>query len=439
MTDDKLTYKNIAIFWLPLFATWLMMSLEGPYLAAIIARLSEPKYNLAAYGVAFSLALMIEAPIIMMMSAATALVKDGQSYRKLRDFTFILNASITTGMLLLVIPPVFSFVAKTLIGLPPRVAELTHAAMVILIPWPGAIGFRRFYQGIMIRHKTTRRVAYGTVIRLAAMSTTALLLYQCTSAPGVIVGASALSTGVTLEALVSRWMVRNIVKNIRLIDLDSAASPLTFKYISTFYYPLALTSVLTMAAQPMVTFFMGQSKQALESLAVMPVINGLVFLFRSIGLSYQEVALAYLGGNPCSYRKVRNFAVMLGAASMVGLSTLAFSPLAGIWYSSISGLSKELSEFAYLPTQILAIMPGTTVLISFQRAVLINAKRTSFLTLATAIEVAGIVVVMFMLIYFFAFIGAVAAASGLIMGRIAANGYLLRPYRLPFDASRTPA
>ena len=54
--------------------TWLMMSLEGPFLAAVIARLAEPKHNLAAYGVAFALAILVEAPVIMMMSASTAVV-----------------------------------------------------------------------------------------------------------------------------------------------------------------------------------------------------------------------------------------------------------------------------------------------------------------------------------------------------------------------------
>ncbi|NCS89120.1 MAG: hypothetical protein GW789_10320, partial [Ignavibacteria bacterium] len=72
---ESLSLRKIFIFWLPLAATWLMMAAEGPFLAALIARLAEPKYNLAAYGVAFSFALIIEAPVIMIMSASTALVK----------------------------------------------------------------------------------------------------------------------------------------------------------------------------------------------------------------------------------------------------------------------------------------------------------------------------------------------------------------------------
>ena len=89
--DAILTYRKIFRVWSPLAATWLMMSAEGPFLAAIIARLDDPTYNLAAYGVTFSFAIIVEAPIIMILSASTALVKDWDSFLRLRNFTYVLN------------------------------------------------------------------------------------------------------------------------------------------------------------------------------------------------------------------------------------------------------------------------------------------------------------------------------------------------------------
>lgn len=53
------------------------MGLEGPAISAVIARLANPEINLAAYGgVVFPLALFIEAPIIMLLAASTALSTD---------------------------------------------------------------------------------------------------------------------------------------------------------------------------------------------------------------------------------------------------------------------------------------------------------------------------------------------------------------------------
>jgi hypothetical protein len=87
-TSAGLTAGRISRFWLPLEATWLMMAAEGPFLAALIARLAAPKENLAAFAVATALSWMVESPIIMMLSASNALVRDGVAYRKLRRFSW---------------------------------------------------------------------------------------------------------------------------------------------------------------------------------------------------------------------------------------------------------------------------------------------------------------------------------------------------------------
>ena len=224
-----------------------MMALEGPFLAAIIARLPDPKFNLAAYGVAFAFALLVEAPVIMMMSASTALVEDAPSFRKLRNFTYGLNAILTGGMLLLVVPPVGEFVLETLIGLPHEVARLTYWSLLILLPWPAAIGYRRFYQGLLIRGGRTRLVAYGTMIRLVAMSSTAFLLFKFTSISGAYMGAAALTVAVCVEAVASRIMVRGTLRKLLSIHADETKVTLDYRRIRHFYIPLALTSVIGLA------------------------------------------------------------------------------------------------------------------------------------------------------------------------------------------------
>ena len=98
--------------------------------------------------------------------------------------------------------------------LPAPVARLTYLATALLVPWPAAIGYRRFYQGVLVRHKLTRRVAYGTVVRLASMATVGSLLGALSPLPGVCVGAAALSAGVVMEAMATRVMARGVVKGL---------------------------------------------------------------------------------------------------------------------------------------------------------------------------------------------------------------------------------
>ena len=140
----------------------------------MIARLAEPKLNLAAYGVAFAFAIIVEAPVIMMMSASTALVDARPGYLALRRFAHALNALITAAMVLALATPVMNWVLLDLVCLDADVAQLTYRALWILLPWPAAIGYRRFYQGILIRAGLTRRVAWGTMVRLLTMTGSAV-------------------------------------------------------------------------------------------------------------------------------------------------------------------------------------------------------------------------------------------------------------------------
>ncbi len=419
-------------FWLPLAATWLMMATEGPTLTAVIARLPDPKLNLAAFGVAFAFALVVEAPVIMMMAASTALVQDRATYLKLRNFTHLLNAMITGAMLLVLFPAVFDWVTETVLGLTPEVGSRTWLALLFLLPWPGMIGLRRFYQGILIRNGLTRRVAYGTMVRLAFMIGATTYLALGTGLDGAAVGAGALSVGVTAEAIASLFLARPIAR--RLLD-GSLAEPITddiglhYGSITRFYTPLALTSFLGLGIQPVVTFFVGHGRAPLESLAVLPVIHALVFVFRALGLAFQEVAIALLGPNLEGRATLRRFALFLSLFVAAALGLIAWTPLAGLWFHRISGLSLELTRFAILPLRILCFIPATTVLISYQRALVVHFKKTTHVTWATALEVVGVVAGLWIGIVVLDLPGAVAAAGALMIGRIAANAYLIPPTR----------
>jgi progressive ankylosis protein len=427
---DPITNARIFRIWLPLAATWLMMSVEGPFLAALIARLPEPRINLAAYGVAFAFATICESPIIMMLSAATALVRDMDSYRKLRNFAFSLNLAVTLVMIVVLLPPIFDRVTLGLIGLPENVAHLTHRSLLLLLPWPAAIGFRRFYQGLLIRQELTRRVATGTIIRVVGMTGGALILYHGIDLPGAMVGAGALATGVVLEAVGTRLMAWGVKERVAAAAPLEPLEPLTLRRIVEFYFPLALTSTIALAVQPMETFFLGGSRRALDSLAIMPVVTSFTFIFRSAALSYQEVAITLLDGTRENFRKIARFALTIGVVSTSLLVGIAMSPLSGIWFRSVSGLSAELTEFSVFPLRLVSVIPMFSVLIAFQRAILVFGRKTRPITGATVVEVTTIVAMLFLTIRVFDFVGAVAAVVSLLVGRLLGNLYLLVPCRI---------
>ncbi|MBK8882140.1 MAG: hypothetical protein IPN67_07025 [Bacteroidales bacterium] len=421
---ERLTSRTIFRFWSPLALTWLMMALEQPILIAFIARLNDAKFNLAAFGIAGSFAMIIESPIIMLMSASTALVTGRHSYKKLKKFTDILNAVITTMQIIMLIPPVFRFIVIGLMEVPEDIARLAHIALLVFLPWAASIGYRRFYQGILIRNNLTRRVTYGTLVRLSVIVITGLLLYTA-GVKGAYVGAGAMSLAVLCEAIATRLMVSKTLKTL-LLKEDKENGNLKLRSIARFYYPLALTSVLSLGVHPFVTFFLGRSYMAVESLAVLPVVSSLVFIFRSLGLSYQEANIALIGKEKQNYWILRDFAVYLGLLVTVMITVLAFTPLADFWFINISGLSKELADLSYLPLKIMILLPALTVYLNFQRSCLIINGNTGPMSISTAIELISIIAVLLVCVVFLNLVGVVAASIAYVAGKGISNIYLAK-------------
>ncbi len=438
---DRLTQRQILFFWAPLAATWLMMGVEGPYLAAVIARLADPKFNLAAHGVAYAFALLVEAPVIMLMSATTALVKDADSFRKLRNFMIALGAGTTSLLLVVLIPQVHHWLMQDVVGLPAEVSDLTYGALWLFLPWPGAIGYRRFLQGVLIRAGRTRLVAYGTVIRVAAMSVAALAGFLLLDIPGAWVGALALSSGVVAEAAAARLMAEGTVRDLLSPDArhEPSRSELSYREIASFYYPLALTSMIGLTVQPMLTFFMGRAASPVESLAVFPVVQSLSFIFRSVGLAFQDTAIALMGDRHEHLPELERFATVLGLTASAGLSLVAFTPLATFWFQTLSGLSHTLASFALTPARVIFALPGLTVLLAIQRAILVTVRRTRPITVATAIEVTSIGVSFVVLGWGVGLVGVSAAFIAFAVGRVGANGFLAVRCRRVLRGTAAPA
>jgi hypothetical protein len=426
--------KGLLRFWLPLEATWLMMAAEGPFLAAVIARLAAPKENLAAFGVATSLAWIIEAPIVMMLSASNALCRDGVAYRKLRRFSFTLNALVTVAMAVLIMPPVFNWIARRGLGLPSDVASLAGGSMIFLILWPAAIGYRRFYQGILIRDGRPQAVTWGTVVRLVTMAATGLVLALVLRLPGASVGAGALGAGVLAEGVSSRFMARFSVRALKGQPDEACAFGLnlTASAIRKFYAPLALTSLLSFFVNPLTTFFLARGRLPIESLAVLPVIVGLAFLFRTAGIALQEIVIARLDDEGRTKGRLAIFSLRIGVIATIGLAVVVLTPLARLWYRAVSGLSPELSAFAVLPGCLLVLLPLLESVLSYQRGVMVKTRRTGPVGIAVGAQL-GVTIVAFAAGLAFARVpGALLVGPALTLGYFAGNAALLilrRPAR----------
>jgi hypothetical protein len=145
-----------------------------------------------------------------------------------------------------------------------------------------------------------------------------------------------------------------------------------------------MTSLLMMLVQPIGSAALSRMPQALESLAVWPVISGMIFMLRSLGFAYNEVVVALLE-EPGSSHTLRRFATYLTIFVTVLMLLLAATPLAGLWFGRVSALEAPLAALARQGVWVALLMPGLSVLQNWHQGAILYGQRTRGITEAVVI------------------------------------------------------
>lgn len=428
-----MTLNAILLFWLPLAAMWLIMGVEGPAVNAVMSRLPMPDANLAAFGVVLSLSLVVESPIIQMLSAATAVVHGEQDYRRLLGLMNRLAIILTTLHLAIAFSPLYPFVTTRLLGVPGDIAELGRVPFVVMAPFSAAVGYRRLWQGVLIRFGHTGIVSVTMVVRIAALAAALVILVIAQPVGGAMIAAIAIIAGVLAGAIAAGISFRHLLAG-RLPDLPPNPTTESPGALTRFYVPLALTSVVFLAARPLLTVGITRSLLLRESLAAWPVIQAFLFLFNSVGLSLQEAVIALIGESeerlPQLRRFVRRVALVLGGVFLL----VAVTPLRDLWFSGVAGLGSHLLPLTSVPLLVLPLAPMLASFKSLYRGLAVHRRKTIVLTESVVLYTASLLGLVLVLPLVFPMQGTTTAAVSLVLALAAENLWLrfrLEPSLIP--------
>ncbi len=388
---DQKALNAITKVWWPLAASWIMMAAEQPVLSATIARLPQPEINLAAYGgIVFPIALIIEAPIIMILAASVALSRDIKSFKKIHKFMMISGFLLTVLHFLIAVTPLYYVVAEKIIGAPSEIIEPARLGLIVLLPWTWSIGYRRFYQGVLIRYGHSDAVGVGTIIRITTITSVMLAGYFTHWYPGVVVAGFAQGLAVFLEAIYAGHRGRAVVRNE--LAKEPETEELTWPTFYRYYIPLAMTSFITMLWSPICSMALSRLPSPLESLAIWPVLSGTIFLFRSFGIAFNEVVVAMLDKKGMS-RHLRQFAMILIVLMTLVLVVISFSPLVRFWFEQVSALPPAYATLAVYAFRMILLIPCLATLQSWYQGAILYGKKTRGIPEANGLSIAAAILV----------------------------------------------
>jgi progressive ankylosis protein len=380
----ELGLRDVFRSWWPLAASWLLMATEPTLIGAFVSRLPDADIHLAAWGgIVFPVALLVEAPIIMMLAASTALSRDWQSYVWLRRATSWSGFALTVVHALLAFTALYDHVVVAAIGPPEEIIEAGRLGLRLMLPWTWAIADRRFHQGLLIAFGRSRSVGLGTAVRLVVTVSALVACYVSGALPGIAVAGLAVSIGVIGEMVAARVSARSVTRG-PLRDATAPVDPLRLGRFVGFYLPLALTPLLTLATQPIGSASLSRMPDDLRALAIWPILNGLVFLSGAAGVAHNEVVV-HLAGRRGARPVLRRFLMLLAFGSSALLLLVATTPLLDAYFGGFSDLRDDQVEIVRRVLWIAVPMPALTALRSHLQGLLVHARRTRGVTEAVVV------------------------------------------------------
>jgi hypothetical protein len=366
---EPLGHRTIFRFYFPLALSWIFMAIESPVSVGVLSRLPQPDLSTAAFFVMMSLALWIESPVIDLLSTSTTLARNRADFFLLQKFVYYVLGFVTAVHAAFAFTPLFGLFVHKILGVPEDVVLAAQPGFQIMTLWSACIGWRRFLQGVLIRFGETKRVGFGTFVRVSTMSVSATLLYLFSNFRGIEIASICLMASVASESLYIHLAAAPIVRRNFELGHEYPEKPLTMKQLLAFHAPLTATTTVMMLGSPLVAWALAKSENSTVVLAGWQVSSTLAWLCRTIVFALPEVVIT-LYRDQQSAIKLRRFCLGVGIATSGILLLCAGLGIDLLFFTKILHASGNVAAVAHTAFLSVAALPFIGALQSYVRGML---------------------------------------------------------------------
>ncbi|MDA8217169.1 MAG: hypothetical protein M0Z94_06065 [Dehalococcoidales bacterium] len=387
---QQLTVGRLSRFYLPLAMNSILMIVETPVVTAGISRLPDAERHLAAYGVMVAVVYTLVNIVVPLTHTGNALGLSRESFRLLRDFSLIVCAAVTLISAGIYFTPVYDVVVEGMLGTPRDVADLTRPAAQIMLVAALAIGWRRFYHGVLIRHGYTGVVGWCTLIRVVTVCGTVVVAVKLGTLPGVQMAAVALALGAVVESAGVTLIAESILRRRGAIRWETGeAFKINYGATLRFFVPLALVLVLTGTMRPIITAGMARLPDPILSLAAFPVAFGVFnIVYQPLWVLPQTVIALVRDAH--SYRVVIKFvrcACLVGWAVLFGAT---FTPVIDFYLATVLTVPPDVRVIAIPAVRVFSLYIIVAGWQTEYQGLLIARRLTGATQMATGLNVAAL-------------------------------------------------
>jgi hypothetical protein len=373
-------WREIFRLFLPLTMASFANAFIPPFINAGIVRVADDiESSLAAYSVASNLTWLLSPFAVMVPNVYLVLVKNRQSFSKLRSFILLLCGGVIGAGSLLSFTPIADVVLGRVIGLTPDLALRATGTLRALLLLPLVSIWRAFSQGLLISRHRADIVWWGSLAGFLAVIAGVGVSRYLSFLPGDIFGALMALTAACVEAGVLQWGASRPYIGSFSDPADGEGSyKLTYPDILRFFMPLVLTTWIMGLSPTVLNSGLARTPNPEVSIAAFSVATSLTFAFESPVMVIRNLALS-LRETSQTMRRLRTFSLLVGVAMTSIVALIGFTKLAEITLVGLTGVSREVYNLSLPVVRILSLSLVILAWRQFYYALLMRNLKTRYI------------------------------------------------------------
>ncbi|MDP7546726.1 MAG: hypothetical protein QGF20_05475, partial [Alphaproteobacteria bacterium] len=309
---------------------------------AALARSPDQNVTLAAFHVAFTLYFALSSSTEVCSVLTLAYLKTQRALGQLARFMVVIVAVPWLVAQAIAFTALGDWAFGGLFGASDAVVVQAKSAIFLLSLSAPVLVIRSICFGLILMHQRTIFITYATIVRLASLGGSLILLPKYLQ--GAAVGAAALVICMVIETAVALAFARGLYRKLPLGTEPGSEAPPSFRQQWRFSWPLMLNTSAEMGVVTAISIFLGLSARPDLALAAFSIVYGLVSLLMSPMRNLVATAQT-LVKSLSDRRPIFIFALhLVGFFGLIGF-VLFHTPLEDLILIDAMGLKPELRNY----------------------------------------------------------------------------------------------
>ena len=251
-TKAVMSYRAMAVFFLPLAAAQVFQTLRNPVLDAGISRAVDPETSLAAFAIVASVIQILSASGTAIQSAYLVLVRGRQSFAVIQRYMFLYMAVITCIGALFAMPGIGEGFFRYAMGTPEALLPEVMAMMRISLVIPLFNLLRVFNLAQLAHRRRSNLIWVAPAVGQVVLMALGLGVVPQLPIPGTYSAAVVWVIVAVVEGVLAVLLVRRVDRTAPTRPDPEGEAPLDFRYLTGFLIPLIITQFALTIGHPMV-------------------------------------------------------------------------------------------------------------------------------------------------------------------------------------------